>query len=118
MVIYIGFRFLKGFKTKQEVGIYQNLCCQLILPYFVNQDDSVKQTARLMYQTALFESGFLLDDPKDFASRVYDSVKTSLSISPDATVEEEDDAEEVESETKDDSSSKAEAEVDGVKDEL
>lgn len=80
------------------------------------EDDGVKQTARLMYQTALFESGFLLDDPKDFASRVYDSVKSSLSISPDAAVEEEDDAEEVETETKDDSSSKDEA--DGVKDEL
>ncbi|XP_057532154.1 endoplasmin homolog [Amaranthus tricolor] len=81
------------------------------------EDDSVKQTARLMYQTALFESGFLLDDPKDFASRVYDSVKSSLSISPDAAVEEEDDTEEVETETKDDSSSKTEAD-DGVKDEL
>ena len=85
--------------------------------YLFIQDDSVKQTARLMYQTALFESGFLLDDPKDFASRVYDSVKSSLSISPDAAVEEEDDTEEVETETKDDSSSKTEAD-DGVKDEL
>lgn len=87
------------------------------------EDDNVKQTARLMYQTALFESGFLLDDPKDFASRVYDSVKSSLNISPDAAVEEEDDAEEevAEKETKDDSSSaeaEAEAEADGIKDEL
>lgn len=80
------------------------------------QDDGVKQTARLMYQTALFESGFLLDDPKDFASRVYDSVKTSLSINPDAAVEEEDDTEEPEIEMKGDSSSNAEA--DDVKDEL
>lgn len=55
------------------------------------QDESVKQTAQLMYQTALLESGFLLNDPKDFASRVYDSVKSTLDISPDATVEEEDD---------------------------
>ncbi|KMT00294.1 hypothetical protein BVRB_1g016490 [Beta vulgaris subsp. vulgaris] len=80
------------------------------------EDDGVKQTARLMYQTALFESGFLLDDPKDFASRVYDSVKTSLSINPDAAVEEEDDTEEPEIEMKGDSSSNAEA--DDVKDEL
>ncbi|KAK4782224.1 hypothetical protein SAY86_016326 [Trapa natans] len=66
------------------------------------QDDSVKQTAQLMYQTALMESGFLLNDPKDFASRIYDSVKSSLNISPDATVEEEEDVEEaeVEAETK------------------
>lgn len=65
----------------------------------------MKQTAQLMYQTALFESGFLLNDPKDFASRIYDSVKSSLEISPDATVEEEDDTEvEAESETKEDAS--------------
>lgn len=91
------------------------------------EDDNVKQTARLMYQTALFESGFLLDDPKDFASRVYDSVKSGLNISPDAAVEEEDDVEEeVQTETKDDSSAEAEAEAeaqaeaeaDGLKDEL
>jgi len=72
-----------------------------------------------MYQTALFESGFLLDDPKDFASRVYDSVKSSLNVSPDAAVEEEDDAEEevAEKEPKDDSSSTKD-ETDGMKDEL
>lgn len=69
-----------------------------------------------MYQTALFESGFVLDDPKDFATRVYDSVKSSLSINPDAAVEEEDEAEEPEIEMKDDSSSKDE--TDSVKDEL
>lgn len=87
------------------------------------EDESVKQTAQLMYQTALFESGFLLNDPKDFASRIYDSVKTSLDISPDATVEEEDETEvEVESETKEEAPASNEAhEVndDGdVKDEL
>jgi heat shock protein beta len=64
------------------------------------EDENVKQTAQLIYQTALFESGFLLNDPKDFASKIYDSVKTSLDISPDATVEEEDETEvETESET-------------------
>ncbi|KAL9395106.1 hypothetical protein Peur_014391 [Populus x canadensis] len=62
------------------------------------EDDSVKQTAHLMYQTALMESGFILNDPKDFASRIYSSVKSSLSISPDAIIEEEDDVEEVEAE--------------------
>ncbi|KAJ0662158.1 putative Heat shock protein Hsp90 family [Helianthus annuus] len=57
-------------------------------------DASVKTTAQLMYQTALMESGFMLPDPKDFASRIYDSVKASLSISPDASVDEEDEVEE------------------------
>ncbi|KAL2512853.1 Endoplasmin-like protein [Abeliophyllum distichum] len=63
------------------------------------EDESVKQTAKLIYQTALMESGFILHDPKDFASRIYSSVKTSLNISPDATVEEEVDVEEAETES-------------------
>lgn len=70
------------------------------------EDANVKQTAQLIYQTALMESGFMLPDPKDFASHIYSSVKSSLNISPEATVEEEDDTEEPEpeTETKDESS--------------
>ncbi|KAG9135166.1 hypothetical protein Leryth_013455 [Lithospermum erythrorhizon] len=60
------------------------------------EDENVKQTALLMYQTSLMESGFILNDPKDFASRIYNSVKSSLNINADAAVEEEDDVEEVE----------------------
>ncbi|KAH9625878.1 hypothetical protein KSS87_016509, partial [Heliosperma pusillum] len=82
------------------------------------EDESVKQTAKLMYQTALFESGFLLDDPKDFASRVYDSVKSSLNISRDVAVEEEDDTEEAETETETKEESSTNAEDEGIKDEL
>lgn len=61
-----------------------------------SEDESVKQTAQLIYQTALMESGFSPTDPKDFAARIYGSVKNSLKISPDAVVEEEDDVEETE----------------------
>lgn len=67
-----------------------------------------------MYQTALMESGFTLSDPKDFASRIYQSVKSSLNVNPDAAIEEEDDAEEVETETdtkEDAATSKAEADA-------
>lgn len=63
------------------------------------EDAGVKQTAHLIYQTALVESGFLLNDPKDFASRIYSTLKSSLNISPDAAVEEEDDVEETDAET-------------------
>lgn len=45
------------------------------------------------------ESGFTLSDPKDFASRIYSSVKSSLKISPDATVEEEEEVEEIQAES-------------------
>ncbi|XP_022884719.1 endoplasmin homolog [Olea europaea var. sylvestris] len=93
------------------------------------EDESVKQTARLMYQTALMESGFILNDPKDFASRIYSSVKSSLNINPDATVEEEDDVEEVEvesstieaessSKTEDSPTDDVDTEPSAVKDEL
>lgn len=66
------------------------------------------------------ESGFLVNDPKDFASRVYDSVKSSLNISPDATVEEEDDVEEAEAETETDTKEAEDEETTAseVKDEL
>lgn len=72
-----------------------------------------------MYQTALMESGFVLSDPKDFASRIYGTVKDSLKISHDAAVEEEDDVEETEAEssTKGGSDSTKEEDTD-VKDEL
>ncbi|OMO87432.1 Heat shock protein Hsp90 [Corchorus capsularis] len=88
------------------------------------EDESVKQTAQLIYQTALMESGFNLPDPKDFASRIYSSVKSSLNISPDATIEEEDDVEETETETKEDTPkseaepTKDDAEPSDLKDEL
>ncbi|KAK9270940.1 hypothetical protein L1049_026528 [Liquidambar formosana] len=93
------------------------------------EDEGIKQTAQLMYQTALMESGFMLSDPKDFAFRIYNTVKSGLDISPDAAVEEEDDAEEAEAEieTKEEAStpkSEADAENDAdtepsaVKDEL
>ncbi|KAJ0085523.1 hypothetical protein Patl1_09530 [Pistacia atlantica] len=83
------------------------------------EDESVKQTAHLIYQTALMESGFLLSDPKDFASRIYSSVKSSLNISPEAGVEEEDDVEEVEieTETKEDSTS-SNSQGEGAKDDV
>ncbi|KAK8551772.1 hypothetical protein V6N13_120207 [Hibiscus sabdariffa] len=74
------------------------------------EDEGVKQTAQLIYQTALMESGFNLADPKDFASRIYSSVRSSLDISPDATVEEEDDVEETE--TEDAGSPKGESQTD------
>ncbi|CAH9095098.1 unnamed protein product [Cuscuta europaea] len=84
------------------------------------EDEGVKETAQLMYQTALMESGFMLNDPKDFASRIYNSVKSGLNISPDAEVEEEqevEDAQETESTTTSGASEEEQA-VGGIKDEL
>lgn len=87
------------------------------------EDESIKNTAQLMYQTALMESGFTLSDPKDFASRIHDSVKSGLNISPDAAVEEDDDADEAETESKEEASAPPkdeaeDAETPEAKDEL
>nr|GMD99265.1 endoplasmin homolog [Ipomoea batatas] len=85
------------------------------------EDESTKETAQLIYKTALMESGFNLPDPKDFASRIYNSVKSSLNISPDAVVEEDDEVEEeAETSSKESESNPEETEdaADGIKDEL
>ena len=41
------------------------------------EDENIKQTGRLIYQTALLESGFLLNDSKEFASGIYSTIKAS-----------------------------------------
>ncbi|KAJ7567594.1 hypothetical protein O6H91_02G154400 [Diphasiastrum complanatum] len=68
------------------------------------EDENTKLTAKLIYQTALLESGFLIDDSKQFASSVYSVIKSNLNIDPDAAVEEEDDEVEEESDVKTDTS--------------
>lgn len=91
------------------------------LLHLKQQDEGAKHAAKLMYQTALLESGFILSDPKDFASQIYDTVKTSLNISSDATVEEEDEAEVVETGSKAaeaEDTIKSETADEDVKDEL
>jgi len=79
-----------------------------------SEDVNIKQTARLIYQTALLESGFILNDPKEFASGIYKSVQKSLDIA-DATVEEEDETEETHE--SDEKASEGDAD-DSLKDEL
>ena len=53
------------------------------------QDDVARQAAALLYETALLESGFTLEDPKIFASRIHSVIKLNLNVDPDAQVEEE-----------------------------
>jgi heat shock protein beta len=55
------------------------------------QDESVKEAAKLIFETALLESGFVLEDPKDFATRIYSVIKSNLNVGPDAEVDDDDD---------------------------
>lgn len=61
-----------------------------------SEDDSAKQAAKLVFETALLESGFVLEDPKDFATRIYSVIKANLNVSPDAVVEDDEVEEETE----------------------
>ncbi|CAI6006003.1 unnamed protein product [Closterium sp. NIES-65] len=58
------------------------------------KDETAVSVASTLYETALIESGFSLEDPTKFAARIFSALKTNLKIDPDAAVEEEEEDEE------------------------
>jgi len=56
------------------------------------EDQTVKDTAELLYETAALHSGFALEDPASFAERVQRMLQISLNIDANATAEEEEEA--------------------------
>merc|ERR1712210_201217 len=72
------------------------------------EDAAAKDTAQVLFQTALIESGYELADASALVNRVYRLMSKELGVDPDAPIKEE--------EEKDDDESKDEAEeakVDG-----
>ncbi|EFJ49245.1 hypothetical protein VOLCADRAFT_80696 [Volvox carteri f. nagariensis] len=58
-------------------------------------DETTVATARILYETALLESGFIPDDAKSFSQRVYSVLKGNLGVeSLDVQLEDDDAAEE------------------------
>lgn len=73
-------------------------------------DDKIKDLARLLYDAAALNSGFAVDDSKDFGDRVYRVIASGMGLSPDAKADDaDDDAEEApEAEEAEDAAEEAE----------
>merc|ERR1712174_147440 len=89
------------------------------------EDKFALDTAQVLFQTALIESGYDIADPSALVNRVYRLMSKELGVDPDAPLKEvevpddEEEAEEEEEDEKgDDSEEKDEEEVDGEKEEL
>merc|ERR1712060_76809 len=51
--------------------------------------DSTKMMAKLLYETALLESGFNIEDTKTFAKEMFSVISGNLGVSPDAALADE-----------------------------
>jgi len=80
------------------------------------ESEALKDTAWLLYDTALLQSGFQMDAVDEFASRMYRTMKGSLGI--DNTLELEDEIAVPAEEEDDDDEEEEEKEADGGSDEL
>merc|ERR1711972_1111293 len=85
------------------------------------EDKAAKDTAHVLFQTALIESGYEIADPSALVSRVYRLMSKELGVDPDAPIkevevpDEEEEAEEEDKDDKDDSDD-ADKEDDAEKD--
>merc|ERR1711879_323025 len=88
------------------------------------EDKAALDTAQVLFQTALIESGYEITDPSALVNRVYRLMSKELGVDPDAPVKEvevpegEEEEEEAEEEEKEEDESKDEAEEEAEKKEL
>merc|ERR1719242_2662699 len=82
------------------------------------EDASALDTAQVLFQTALIESGYDIADPSALVSRVYRLMSKELGVDPDAPLKEvevPEEDEEAEKEKDDDDDAEADADTDGAK---
>merc|ERR1712097_190748 len=84
------------------------------------EDAAALDTAQVLFQTALIESGYEIADPSALVSRVYRLMSKELGVDPDAPITEVEvpEEEEAEEEDKDEKDEEAEEETKEDKDEI
>eukprot|EP00899_Mesostigma_viride_P016157 jgi/Mesvir1/24542/Mv21880-RA.1 len=81
--------YMRGKKTL-EINPRHPLIKELKAKVEADPEDKTAVTiAHLMYESALLESGFVLEDTKTFGSRLLGLMKGALGVDPDAKVDEE-----------------------------
>merc|ERR1712216_744164 len=114
---------MSGRKTL-EVNANHPVIVDLLTKIKADKEDAAAlDTAQVLFQTALIESGYEIADPSALVNRVYRLMSKELGVDPDAPIkevevpeEEEEAEEEAEEEDKDDS--EEEKSADGEKEEL
>merc|ERR1719481_1931743 len=77
------------------------------------EDSAAKDTAHMLFQTALIESGFEIADPSALVNRVYRLMSKELGVDPDAPLTEVEVPEEEEEEAEEDDDDKDDDKDDG-----
>merc|ERR1712093_732430 len=106
---------MSGRKTL-EVNANHPVVVDLLAKIKADKEDAAAlDTAQVLFQTALIESGYEIADPSALVSRVYRLMSKELGVDPDAPIKEvevPEEEEEAEEEEKDDSDSDDEGEKD------
>merc|ERR1712032_687910 len=109
---------MSGRKTL-EVNPNHPVIADLLAKVKVSKDDkAAADTAAVLFQTALIESGYEIADPSALVSRVYRLMSKELGVDPDAPLKEVEvpEEEEAEEEDKDEGGDEAEEQEDEEKD--